>query len=175
MLQCNTMTKKQTGEQKVYLAYTSALLFFTEVRTGTQRGQEPKPGADAESMEGSCLLACFPWLIRPTSYRTQNHLLRNGTAHHGLGPPLLITKWENALQLDHIEAFPQLRLLPLWWLQLGSSWHIKPASTTDPCQVNTHILSYSSPGFHIKNTNNLKKSHGLYKFKHIKISVTNLF
>jgi hypothetical protein len=41
----------------------------------------------------------------------------------------LITNWENALQLDLLEAFPQLRLLPLWWLQLVSSWHTKPAST----------------------------------------------
>jgi hypothetical protein len=30
------MTKKQDGEEKVYLAYTSILLFITkEVRTGT--------------------------------------------------------------------------------------------------------------------------------------------
>ena len=30
------------------------------------------------------------------------------------GPPPLITNWENALQLDLIEAFPQLKLLSLW-------------------------------------------------------------
>jgi hypothetical protein len=33
------MTKKQVGEEKVYSAYTSILLFITkEVRTGTQAG-----------------------------------------------------------------------------------------------------------------------------------------
>jgi hypothetical protein len=30
------------------------------------------------------------------------------------GPLRLITNWENALQLDFMEAFPQLKLLSLW-------------------------------------------------------------
>jgi hypothetical protein len=58
------MIKKQVGEERVYLAYTSILLFITkEVRTGTQAGQEA--GADEEAMEGCSLLACFPWLAQP--------------------------------------------------------------------------------------------------------------
>jgi hypothetical protein len=41
----NITTKKQVGEERVYLAYTSILLFITKkVRTGTQAGQ--KAGAD---------------------------------------------------------------------------------------------------------------------------------
>jgi hypothetical protein len=60
----NIMTKKQVGEERVYSAYNSILLFITkEVRTGTQGGQ--KAGADAEAMEGCSLLACFPWLAQP--------------------------------------------------------------------------------------------------------------
>jgi hypothetical protein len=60
----NIITKKQVGEEKVYSAYTSILLFITkEVRTGTQAGQEA--AADAEAMEGCLLLACFPWLAQP--------------------------------------------------------------------------------------------------------------
>jgi hypothetical protein len=48
------MTKKQVGEERVYLAYTSILLFITkEVRTGTQAGQE------AEAMDGCSLLTCL--------------------------------------------------------------------------------------------------------------------
>jgi hypothetical protein len=43
----------------------------------------------------------------------------------GLSP--LITNWENAPQLDLMEAFPQLKLLSLWWLQL--------------CQVDTKLAS----------------------------------
>jgi hypothetical protein len=58
------MTKKQIGEERVYSAYASILLFITkEVRTRTQAGQ--KAGADAEAMEGCLLLTCFPWLAQP--------------------------------------------------------------------------------------------------------------
>jgi hypothetical protein len=66
---CTNMTKKQAGEERVYSAYTSILLFITkEVRTGTQAGQTQagqEAGADAEAMEGCSLLACFPWLAQP--------------------------------------------------------------------------------------------------------------
>ena len=52
----NIKTKKQVGEERVYSAYTSTLLFITK---GSQEaGQEA--GADAEAMEGCYLLACFP-------------------------------------------------------------------------------------------------------------------
>jgi hypothetical protein len=59
------MTKKQIGEERVYPAYTSILLFITkEVRTGTQAGQRAE--ADAEAMEGCSLLASFACsLIEP--------------------------------------------------------------------------------------------------------------
>jgi hypothetical protein len=58
------MNKKQVGEERVYLAYTSILLFITkDFRTGTQAGQ--KAGADAEAMEVCSFLACFPWLAQP--------------------------------------------------------------------------------------------------------------
>ena len=58
------MTKKQVGEERVYSAHNSTLVFITqEVRTGTQAGQEA--GANAEAMEGCSLLACLPWLAQP--------------------------------------------------------------------------------------------------------------
>jgi hypothetical protein len=50
------MTKKQVGEERIYSAYISTLLFITK---GSQ-----KAGADAEAMEGCFLLACFPWLAQ---------------------------------------------------------------------------------------------------------------
>ena len=60
----NIMTKKQVGEKRFYLAYTSILLFITkEVRTGTQAGLEAR--ADTKAMEGCYLLAYFPWLAQP--------------------------------------------------------------------------------------------------------------
>ena len=82
-----------------------------EVRTGTQAGQEA--GAVAEAMEGCSLLACFPWLAQACS------LIELKTTSPEMVPPTrglspLITNWENALQLDLMEAFPQLKLLSLW-------------------------------------------------------------
>jgi hypothetical protein len=78
------MTKKQVGEERVYSAYTSTLLFITkEVRTGTQAGQEA--GADSEAMEGCSLLA-FTGLLRSLSSRTQDFQPRDGTTHKGPFP-----------------------------------------------------------------------------------------
>jgi hypothetical protein len=37
-----------------------------------------------------------------------------GMAPPTMGSPALITNWENALQLDLMEAFPQGKLLSLW-------------------------------------------------------------
>jgi hypothetical protein len=80
------MTKKQVGEERVYSAYTSTLLFITkEVRTGTQAGQEA--GADAEAMEGCSLLACSPGLLSLLSYRTGDYQPRDGSTHKGAFPP----------------------------------------------------------------------------------------
>jgi hypothetical protein len=57
------MTKKQVGEERVYSAYISTLLFITkEVRTGTQTDQEA--GADdSETVERCSLLAAQPALL----------------------------------------------------------------------------------------------------------------
>ena len=82
------MNKKQVGEERVYLAYTSILLFITkEVRTGTQAGQEA--GADAEAMEGCYWLASRD-LLSLFSYRTQDYHPRDATTHKGPFPPLII-------------------------------------------------------------------------------------
>jgi hypothetical protein len=49
------MTKKQVGEERVYSAYTFTLLFITK---GNQdRNLEAE--ADAETIEGCCILACL--------------------------------------------------------------------------------------------------------------------
>jgi hypothetical protein len=58
------MTKKQVGEERVYSAYISTLLFITD---GSQdwNSSRSRAGADAETMEGCFLLACFYWLAQP--------------------------------------------------------------------------------------------------------------
>jgi hypothetical protein len=62
------MTKKQVGEERVYSAYTSILLFITKkVRTGTQTGQKQelmqKPWRDVPYWLAS------PGLLSLLSYR----------------------------------------------------------------------------------------------------------
>ena len=57
------------------------------------------------------------WLASPSllsllSYRTKTTSPEMVPPTRGLSP--LITNWENALQLDLMEAFPQLKLLSLW-------------------------------------------------------------
>jgi hypothetical protein len=55
------MTKKQVGEERVYSAYTSTLMFITK---GSQ-DRNLEGGADAEAVEGCYFLACFPRLAQP--------------------------------------------------------------------------------------------------------------
>jgi hypothetical protein len=73
------MTKKQVGEERVYSAYTSTLLFITkEVRTGTQAGEEA--GADAEATSDVLYWLASPGLLSLLSYRTK-------TTSPGMVPP----------------------------------------------------------------------------------------
>jgi hypothetical protein len=53
----------------------------------------------------------FPGFLSLLSYRTQDHQPRDSTSHKELSP--LITNGENALQLDLMEVFSQLKLLSL--------------------------------------------------------------
>ena len=65
-LQWNTTTKKQVGEKRVYLTYTSILLFTTE--RNQDRDSVLEAGVDAETMEGNLACsACF--LIEPRTTR----------------------------------------------------------------------------------------------------------
>jgi hypothetical protein len=57
---------------------------------------------------GAVYWLASPGLLSLLSYRTQEWY------HPQWAPPPLITNWENALQLDLMEAFPQGRLLSLW-------------------------------------------------------------
>jgi hypothetical protein len=79
------MTKNQVGEERVYLAYTSILLFITkEVRTGTQAGQEA--GTDAEPWWVVTYWLGSLGLLSLLSYRTQDYQPRDGPTHKGPFP-----------------------------------------------------------------------------------------
>jgi hypothetical protein len=108
----NIMTKKQVGEERVYSAYTSILLFITE-RSQDWNSSRSESRSWCRShggmfFTGLLLLACSACsLIEPKT--TSPEMV---PSIRGLSP--LITNWENALQLDLMEAFPQLKLLSLW-------------------------------------------------------------
>jgi hypothetical protein len=74
------MTKKQVGEERVYSAYTSTLLFITK------GSQDWNSSRDAEAMEGWCLLDCFPWLAQPALLQNQDYQPRDGPTHKGPFP-----------------------------------------------------------------------------------------
>jgi len=100
------------GEGGIQLTLPGHSPSLKEVRTGTQAGLDPGGRSWYRGHRGCYLLARSSWL----SYRTQHHQPRHGATHNGLAPPLLISNWENALQLDLMAAFPQLRLIPLMTL-----------------------------------------------------------
>jgi hypothetical protein len=122
------MTKKQVGEERVYSAYISTLLLITK---GSQDWNSSRSGSKSwfrghggMFFTGLPHLACSACsLIEPESASPEM-----APPTRGLSP--LITNWENALQLDLMEAFPQLKLLSLWQLQL--------------CQVDTKLASTHS-------------------------------
>jgi len=86
------MTKKQVGEERVYSAYTSTLLFITK---GSQDWNSSRAVRKQELMQRPWRDVSYrfasPGLLNLLSYRTQDHQPRDGTTHNGLGPPTLIT------------------------------------------------------------------------------------
>ena len=50
-----------------------------------KQGRNLEAGADAEAMEGCCLLACFPWLAQ-LAFINLDDQLRDGTTHNEPSP-----------------------------------------------------------------------------------------
>ena len=62
----NHHDQKRVGEERIYSTYTSTSQFITEgSQDRLKQARNLKERADAEAMEGCCLLACFPWLAQP--------------------------------------------------------------------------------------------------------------
>jgi hypothetical protein len=108
----NIMTKEQVGEERVYSAYTSILLFITK---GSQDWNSSRSGNRSwcRGHGGMFLTGLLPLAYSACS------LIKPKTTSPEMVPPTrglspLITNWENALQLDLMEAFPLLKLLFLW-------------------------------------------------------------
>mgnify|MGYP001058360618 CR=1 FL=1 len=87
------MTKKQLGEERVYLASTSRLPFIIK---GSQDRISNRAGTWRQELmqrpwRGASYWLAHQGLLNLLSYRTQNHQPKDGTTHYGLGPPTLIT------------------------------------------------------------------------------------
>jgi hypothetical protein len=108
----NIMTKKQAGEERVYLAYTSMLLFITK---GSQDWNSSRSGSRSSCRgHGGMILTSLPPLACSACSLIESKTTSPEMVPPTRGPYPLITNWENALQLYLMEAFPQLKLLSLW-------------------------------------------------------------
>lgn len=77
------MIKRQVGEQRVYLAYTSYHhLLLKEVSLGTQTGPEPGTRADVDAIEG---WGVFYWL----AHCLLRSLIEPKTTSPGMAPPTM--------------------------------------------------------------------------------------
>jgi hypothetical protein len=81
------MTKKQIGEESIYLAYTSMLLFITK---GLELKQVRKQELMQKPWRDVLYWLASPGLLSLLSYRTQDYQPRDGPTHEGPSP--LITK-----------------------------------------------------------------------------------
>jgi hypothetical protein len=84
----NIMTKKQVGEERVYSAYTSMLLFITKVSQdrNSHRARALRQELIQRSRRGAAYWLAFPGLLGLLSNRTQDHQPRDGTTHNGPSP-----------------------------------------------------------------------------------------
>jgi hypothetical protein len=105
------MTKKQVVEERVSSTYTSTLLFITK---GSQDWNSSRSGSRSwcRGHGGVLLTALLPLACSACS------LIEPKTTSPEMVPPTrvpppLITSWENALQLDLMQAFPQMKFLSL--------------------------------------------------------------
>jgi hypothetical protein len=101
------MTKKQVGEERVYSAYTSTITKgsqdWNSSRSWSRSWWRSHGGMLLTGLLPLACSACF--LIEPKTTSP-------GMAPPTMGLPGLITNWENALQLDLMEAFLQGRQAP---------------------------------------------------------------
>jgi hypothetical protein len=83
------MTKKQVGEERVYSAYTSTLLFITN---GSQEWNSHRVGTWRQELMQRPWKNVTYWLASPgllslLSHRTQDYQPRDGTTHNGPSHP----------------------------------------------------------------------------------------
>jgi hypothetical protein len=75
------MTKKQTGEERVYSAYSSTLLFITKGSQDWKLKQVRKQELLQRPWRDVPYWLASPGVLSLLSYRTQDYQSRDGTTH----------------------------------------------------------------------------------------------
>ena len=103
------------------MASASTSLFTIEGSQGrkSSRGRNLDSGADAEAMEGHCLLACSPGLAQPAFLQDPGPQARDG-----LGPPPVTIKTKNLARL----VYTQISRRPFFFSVGAPSSLVTPAS-----------------------------------------------
>jgi hypothetical protein len=135
------MTKKQVGEERVYSAYTSTLLFITK---GSQDRNSHRAGTWRQELmqspwKGAAYWLASPGLLSLLFYRTQDYQPRDGTTHNGPSNPWSL-----------IEKMPYSWISWKHFLKGGSF----PCDGSSLCQVDTQsqpvqdvsVFCFSSTG-----------------------------
>jgi hypothetical protein len=82
------MTKKQVGEERVYSAYISTLLFITKERkSGLELKQVRKQELMQRPWRDVTYWLSSPGLLSLLSYRTQDYQPRDSTTHNAPSHP----------------------------------------------------------------------------------------
>jgi hypothetical protein len=74
------MTKNKVGEKRIYLAYSSTLLFITK-GSELKRGSRMDVGPDTVAMKGTAFWIVPHGFLSLLSSRTQDHQPKNSTTH----------------------------------------------------------------------------------------------
>ena len=140
LLKQNTKNKKQDGEERVSLAYTFTLLFITK---GSQNRNSNREGTWKQELihrpwRGGDYWVVLHGLLKPASYKTQDHQPRDGITYNGPGPPLLITNWEKCLT-DGCHGGVSLTEVPfslmtLAWVKLTQNQPVQPFKRKHECK-----------------------------------------
>jgi hypothetical protein len=111
---CTKHDQEASWRGKVYSAYLSTLLFTTK---GSQVRKSHRAATWRQELIqrpwGMLLTGLLP-LACSACFLIESRTTSPGMAPPKMGPPPLVINWENALQLDLIAAFSQLKLLSLW-------------------------------------------------------------
>jgi hypothetical protein len=80
------MTKKQLGEERVYSAYTSILLFITKGSQDWNLKQVRKQELTQRPWRDVAYWLAYPGLLSLLSYRTEDYQPSDGPTHKGTSP-----------------------------------------------------------------------------------------